>query len=125
MIVCDHPDIEKEAQKLLRQTQDAYQLAAELASTMKAKLGSWNRILGAEPVVDQWLEWDILAQASRKAIMEKKMGVFPAVTAMLPELSQYVEASHVFQLGTGLPNDGKKGMLGKPTRPNQRMEADQ
>ncbi len=87
--------------------------------------GSWNRILGAELVVDQWLEWDTLAQASRKAIMEKKMGVFSAVTAMLPELSQYVEASHVFQLGTALPNDGKKGMPGRPARPNQRIEADQ
>jgi hypothetical protein len=87
--------------------------------------GSWNRILGAELVADRWLEWDMLAQASRKAVMEMKMGVFSALTAMLPELSQYVEASHDFQLGTAPPNDEKKAMPARPTQPNQHVEADQ
>ena len=61
--------------------------------------GSWNTILGSEPYVGLWLDWDRLAQVSRKAILEKKTGVFSALTTAIPGLSKYVLASHDFRFG--------------------------
>jgi len=53
--------------------------------------GTWNLVLGSEPAAGLRQSWDKIAAASRKAMLEKKMGAFTEVVNQLPKADQYVE----------------------------------
>ncbi len=52
--------------------------------------GSWNRVLGGEPLDGPWLEWDALRAASRAAVVGGSLGEFREVTARLPGAAAYI-----------------------------------
>jgi len=52
--------------------------------------GSWNRVLGGEPLEGTWRSWDSLAEASRAEVLKGTVGGFPAVMALVPGAAPYV-----------------------------------
>jgi len=52
--------------------------------------GSWNRVLGGEPLAGAWTDWSAIEAASRAAVISGAVGEFRELTARLPESAAYV-----------------------------------